>query len=118
MNKKVYYLGTCDTCKRIIKEVGVDGSFELQEIKSQPIKAQQLDDLKAVLGSYDALFSRIARKYKELGLKDKQLTEDEIRQYILNDYTFLKRPVFVIGSQVFAGNSKSTIAALKQALKK
>ncbi|MTI20003.1 arsenate reductase, partial [Fulvivirga sp. RKSG066] len=35
--KKVYYLSTCDTCKRIMKEVGVDDSFEQHDIKKMPI---------------------------------------------------------------------------------
>ena len=117
MRKKVYYLATCDTCKRIMKEVGVDDSFEKQEIKTEPIQPRQLDELKAVVGSYDGLFSRISRKYKELGLSDKKLTEKEIRQFILDEYTFLKRPVFVIGDHVFAGNSKSTIEAVKECIK-
>ena len=117
MIKKVYYLGSCDTCKRIMKEVGVDASFEKQEIKTEPIQAEQLDALKVVTGSYDALFSRISRKYKELGLSEKKLTEKEIRQYILDEYTFLKRPVFVIGDKVFAGNAKATVEAVIDYLK-
>ena len=116
MKKKVYYLASCDTCKRIMNEVGVDKSFEQQEIKSEPIRPDQLDEMKELAGSYELLFSRSARKYSELGLDEKQLAESDYRSYILSEYTFLKRPVFIIGKRIFIGNSKTTIEHLKTAL--
>lgn len=114
--KKVYYLSTCDTCKRIMKEVGVDDSFEQQDIKNEKITSDQLEHLKSLAGSYEALFSRIARKYKELGLKDKNLSEEDYKSYILDEYTFLKRPVFIIEDKIFIGNSKKNVEALKSEL--
>ena len=113
--RKVYYLKTCDTCRRILKSLPLDG-FELQEIKAEPIRADQLDALKAEIGSYEDLFNKRAKKYKAMGLKDEKLSEQDIRQYIMEDYTFLKRPVFVIDGKVFAGNSKNTIEAVNIAL--
>lgn len=115
--KKVYYLSTCDTCKRIMKEVGVDDSFEMQDIKTEKITADQLEEMKSLAGSYESLFSRVARKYKELSLKDKNLSEQDYKNYILNEYTFLKRPVFIIDKQIFIGNSKKIVEALKSELK-
>lgn len=114
--KKVYYLSTCDTCKRIMKEVGVDDSFEKQDIKSEKITSDQLDQMKNMAGSYEALFSRVARKYKTLGLKDKSLAGDDYKNYILEEYTFLKRPVFIIENDIFVGNSKKTVEELKEKL--
>ena len=64
-------------------------------------------------GSYEALFSRRAMKYKEWGLKDKPLTEKDYRDLILQEYTFLKRPVVVNGKKIFIGSSKKTKEALK-----
>ena len=111
--KKVYYLSTCDTCKRIMKEVGVE-EFEKQDIKTDKITAKQLEGMKAMTGSYEALFSRIARKYKELGLKDKTLTEEDYKNHILEEYTFLKRPVFIIDNEIFVGNSKKTVEEVRK----
>ena len=65
-------------------------------------------------GSYEALFSRRAMKYKELGLTDKKLTEANFRKYILEEYTFLKRPVVIINNKIFVGSEKKTIEMLKQ----
>jgi arsenate reductase (glutaredoxin) len=109
--KKVYYLGTCDTCGKIIKELKLkEKGFSFQDIKTEKICATQLDELKAMAGTYEALFSRVAMKYKSLGLKDKTLNEKDYRNYILEEYTFLKRPVIVSGKKIFIGNTKSVIA--------
>ncbi|MEM9858575.1 MAG: ArsC/Spx/MgsR family protein [Bacteroidota bacterium] len=110
--KKVYYLSTCDTCNRIIKDLDLDDNFEFQDIKTEKITPEQLDRMRSLSGSYESLFSRVARKYKELGLKNKNLTEDDYRQYILDEYTFLKRPVFIIDDQIFIGNAKKNLESL------
>lgn len=117
--KKIYYLSTCDTCKRIISELGLkEKGFVFQDIKTEKITSAQLDEMKNAVGSYEALFSRIARKYKELGLSEKTLTENDYKKIILEEYTFLKRPVIFIGKKVFVGNSKNVIAEAKAELGK
>ncbi len=110
--KKVYYLSTCDTCKRIMTTLGLGDDFERQDIKTDKITPAQLEAMHALAGNYESLFSRTARKYKEMGLKDKALTEADYKKLILEEYTFLKRPVFIIDDQIFIGNSKKTIEAL------
>ena len=115
--KKVYHLGTCTTSQAIIKETAIDKKgFVMQDIKLDKITAIQLDQMKKMAGSYEALFSRRAIKYKEWGLKDKILSEKDYRQYILNEYTFLKRPVVIINDQVFIGSEKKNVEALKRSL--
>lgn len=86
----------------------------MQDIKTQQITAAQLDAMKKMAGSYEALFSKRALKYKELGLKDKALTEKDFRSYILEEYTFLKRPVTIINDKIFIGSEKKTVAALRE----
>jgi arsenate reductase len=116
--KKFYHLGTCTTCQAIIKETGVNkAGFTMQDIKTEAITPAQLDEMKQLAGSYEALFSRRALKYKEMGLKDKKLAEQDYRQLILNEYTFLKRPVTILNKTIFVGNDKKTIEALKKAVK-
>ena len=73
--------------------------------------------MKKMAGSDEALFSRRALKYKELGLKDKALTEKDYRNYILEEYTFLKRPVVIINDKIFIGSEKKNVEALKKAVK-
>ena len=118
MTKKIYYLKSCSTCQRILKEIEAEKhSFELQNIKEDKITEAQLEEMKALAGSYEALFSRTAMKYKALGLKDKTLSEEDYKNYILEEYTFLKRPVTILGNEIYVGNSKKVTAALVEALK-
>lgn len=112
---KIYHLSTCNTCQRIIKELG-EGHFELQDIKEEQIDEKTLDKLAEEHGSFESLFNKRARKYRSQGLHEKDLTEKDWKQLILGEYTFLKRPVVFIGNMSFVGNSKTTVAAAYKAL--
>ena len=115
---KIYYLGNCTTWQAMARETGVDRKgFAMQDIKLEKITPAQLDEMKRMAGSYEALFSRRAMKYKELGLKDQKLSEEDYRRFILSEYTFLKRPVILMGPQIFIGSEKKTIEALKKVLR-
>jgi len=116
--KKIYHLSTCTTCQAIMEEAALDKKeFEMQDIKFEKITPSQLDQLKQNAGSYEALFSKRALKYKELGLKNKKLKEIDYRNLILDEYTFLKRPVIIINDKLFAGSEKKTRDGLKKAVK-
>jgi len=113
--KKIYHLSSCSTCKRIIKELNLGSDFIQQDIKTDKISEEQLNQMAELSGNYESLFSRRAIKYKDLNLKNKILSEDEYKNYILNEYTFLKRPVIVIDEKIFIGNSKKIVeSALKE----
>lgn len=115
--KKIYYLSTCDTCKKIMKQIPNIESFDCQDIKKNPISEEQLDALKEKVGSYEALFNKRAQRYKQENLKDKNLTEADFKKYLLEHYTFLARPVVLLDDQCFVGNSKKTQEALFAATK-
>jgi arsenate reductase len=110
--KKVYFLKTCDTCRRILKEVNTEG-FEGQEIKGNPVNISQLEEMFSRTKSYEALFNKRAKLYKSMDLKNQVLTEAAYRQFILDEYTFLKRPVFIIDDEIFIGNNKKVIENFK-----
>jgi len=114
---KIYHLSSCNTCQRIIGELNNGKGFELQDIKEKNVSAQELDKMAKQEGSYEALFSRRAMKYRGLGLNEQTLTEKEYRSWILKEYTFLKRPVVVIDDHYYVGNSKKVVAAAAAALK-
>ncbi|TBW27079.1 arsenate reductase family protein [Gramella sp. KN1008] len=114
--KKIYHLSTCDTCKRIIKELDPPSSFILQDIKEDKITEEQLEEMEELAGSYEALFSKRARLYKERDLKNEELDEGRYKNLILEHYTFLKRPVIINNDKIFIGNSKKTVAAAKESI--
>ncbi|AYN69517.1 hypothetical protein D1013_20110 [Euzebyella marina] len=114
--KKIYHLSTCDTCKRILKELQPLDQVGLQDIKNESITDSQLEQMHELAGTYESLFSKRARLYREKGLHEKQLSESDYKNLILEHYTFLKRPVILIDNQIFIGNSKKTVASAKEAL--
>ncbi len=114
--KKIYHLSTCDTCKRIINELNLPSDFVLQDIKTDSITKNQIKEMYDLAGSYEALFSKRARLYKERDLKNKNLSEEDYKQLILEHYTFLKRPVIIFNNQIFVGNSKKVVEAAKTAV--
>lgn len=116
--KKIYHLANCTTCQRILKELKPGAEIIVQDIKSEPITEQQLDAMQKLTGSYEALFSKIAMKYRSLGLNKLKLTEKDYKKYILEEYTFLKRPVIILDKEIFVGNAPKTVAAAKAAMQK
>ena len=114
--KKIYHSGTCSTCQRILKEVKPSKDVVLQDIKTEKITPSQIDEMKKLAGSYEALFSRVALKYRGMGLNEMVLGEKDYRKYILQEYTFLRRPVIIVEDKIFVGNSKKNVEAAKQAL--
>ncbi|WP_284651065.1 arsenate reductase family protein [Flavobacterium terrisoli] len=107
--RKIYHLKTCSTCQRILKSLPKLDTFQLQDIKTEPMTVKQLDEMAQLAGSYETLFSRRATLYKEMGLKDEQLNEADFKRYILEHYTFLSRPVIVADDKIFVGNSPKVV---------
>lgn len=116
--KKIFHLGTCSTCQRILKELKPGKDVLLQDIKTEKITSKQLDEMVERAGSHEALFSRVAMKYRSMGLNEMKLSEKDYRKYILEEYTFLKRPVVLVNEEIFIGNSAKVVAAAKIALHK
>ncbi|WP_375238082.1 arsenate reductase family protein [Aurantibacter sp.] len=108
-----FYLKSCSTCKRILDELNLPESVTLQNIKTEAITEAQLEEMKNLAGSYEALFSKRATLYKERDLKNKTLTEADFKALILEHYTFLSRPVLVLNKTIFVGNSKKNVEAAK-----
>ena len=116
--KKIYYLSSCDTCKRILKELPSLDGIELIDIKTDPLQAEDLEQLRTKVGSYEDLFNNRSRLYRERGLNKKDLREEDYKNLILEHYTFLKRPVILLEGQIFVGNSKSVVQAAISSLEK
>ena len=106
---KIYYLASCDTCRKIIKSLPNSNKLTFIDIRQNPISESDLEEMYQLSGSYEALFSKKAQLYKSLGLKDKNLTEADFKKYLLEHYTFLSRPVFIIDGKIYIGNSPKNI---------
>jgi arsenate reductase (glutaredoxin) len=107
--KKIYHLSSCSTNQRILKEIKPGSDVVLQDIKEEGIDEKTLDFLKEKMGSYEALFSKRAMKFRSMGLNKMELSEADFKRYMLQEYTFLKRPFMINGEDIFVGNSKKTV---------
>ena len=112
----IYYLASCDTCRKIIKSLPKDHDFKFHDIKQDPITVEELEKIRELSGSYEALFSKKAVLYKSMDLKNKSLTEDDYKKYILEHYTFLSRPVFIIKDKIYIGNTQQNMLQVMKAL--
>lgn len=101
---------------RILNELNLPSDFILQDIKEQEFTVKQLETMYKLSGSYESLFSKRAKLYKEMDLKNQNLTEKDYKFYILQHYTFLKRPVIIANNHIFIGNSKSVVETARQFL--
>ncbi|OCB77292.1 arsenate reductase family protein [Flavobacterium crassostreae] len=116
MPNKIYYIASCDTCRKIIKTLPKGTDLVFRDIKQTPLSLQELEEMHALCGSYEALFSKKAQLYKSMDLKNKSLTEADYKKYLLEHYTFLSRPVFVIANQVFVGGTQQNMLQVMKAL--
>jgi arsenate reductase len=91
-------------------------NLAFHDIKQDPITVEELEEMHQLSGSYEALFSKKAQLYKSMDLKNKSLTEDDFKKYILEHYTFLSRPVFIIDGKIYIGNSQQNILQVMKAL--
>lgn len=114
--KKIFYLTTCNTCKRILHELKPGSDVVMQDVKTETVTEQQLDELAKLAGSYEAIFSKIAMKYRMWNLDKKQLSEQDYKNYMMQEYTFIKRPIVVSHDKIFIGSSKKMIEGAKDAL--
>lgn len=109
-------MASCDTCRKIIKSLPKDNNLVFHDIKQDPITVEQLEEMQQLSGSYEALFSKKAQLYKSMDLKNKSLTEDDYKKFILEHYTFLSRPVFIIDGKIHIGNSQKNMIEVLKAL--
>ena len=89
---------------------------EQREIKAKPVTEEELQELYALTQSYEALFSKKSTQIKERNIDVKSLQEEDFKTLILEDYRFLKRPVFIVNQEIFIGSDKKNIELLREKL--
>lgn len=100
-----YWLPNCSTCqkaKSFIERHGIR-DYEIRDIKENPLSREEVAALAKTLGGAANLFSKRAVKYREMKLAERTLTNSEMLDLMTEEYTFLKRPILVIGERAEAG---------------
>lgn len=93
-----------------MKTLSLPDTMQRVDIKQLNIDAETLDWIRDRVGSYEDLFSKKAQKFRGLGLHEQTLSELDYRKWILEEYTFLKRPFILHNDRVFIGNSPKVVA--------
>ena len=104
-NVRLYWMPTCSTCQkadRWLKRRGVDVD-EYHDLKDAPLSREEVAELASKVGSPVDLFSKRAVKYREMNLSERKLSDDEMLDLMAEEYTFIKRPVLMIGDKAVAG---------------
>jgi len=106
MNEIHFYgLPNCTTCQKALRRLDYHRVSDIvkRNIKEEPLSCDEVERLAKLLGGVENLFSRRSNKYRELGLKDKTISENEMLDLMAGEYTFLKRPILVVGNKAVAG---------------
>jgi arsenate reductase len=111
---EVYGLPHCSTCQRALQHlrergVAVQG---FRDLKARPLSRAEVEELARKAGGAERLFSRRAMKYRQMGLHERQLAEDDLLRLMAEEYTFVTRPVIVRGDQATAGFSAKRVDEL------
>ena len=103
----------CTTCQRALqylRDRGVSIS-RFRDLKAEPLQRSEVEELARKAGGLEKLFSRRAMKYRQMGLHERQLTDDDLLRLMTEEYTFVTRPVIVRGDRATAGFSKKRLDA-------
>ena len=106
MNEIYFYgLPNCTTCQKALRRLDYHrvSNVKKRNIKEEPLNREEIENLAKMLGGAENLFSRRSVLYRELGLKDKTLTDAEMLDLMAGEYTFLKRPILVVVGTAIAG---------------
>ncbi len=100
-----YWLPSCSTCQKAAQylEERNHKINEWRDIKLEPLGREEVARLAALVGGASELFSRRARKYREMNLHNQKLSDDDMLDLMAREYTFIKRPVLVSGERAVAG---------------
>lgn len=113
MKKKVdlYGLPHCTTCQKAVaflEEAGVEiGLFH--DLKADMLSRKDVEGLVEMVGGAETLFSKRAMKYRSMKLNERTLTEKEMTDLMVDEYTFIKRPVITDGKMAIAGFAKKRV---------
>ncbi|TVQ75228.1 MAG: Spx/MgsR family RNA polymerase-binding regulatory protein [Balneolaceae bacterium] len=100
---EVIGITNCDTIKKTkewLSEKGISYSF--RDLKKDPLSPNELAEL-VMRAGLDTLVNRKGRKWKMLGLSDKELSDNDLFEVLLEHQTMIKRPVLRKGEAIMVG---------------
>lgn len=110
----VYEKPTCTTCRRMVRLLNENGvEFERLNYFIDPIPKAKLRELLGKMGisPRDLLRTR-EKKYKEMGLRDAAVSEEEILDAMVRHPELIERPIIEKGSRAVLGRPVERVLEL------
>ena len=105
MEIEFYWSPDCTTCQKAKRRLDYHrlSITKLRDLREEPLSLEEVKNLAEKLGGVENLFSRRSVRFRELGLRDKELSENDMLDLMTTEYTFLKRPILVLNNKAIAG---------------
>lgn len=100
---EVYGIKNCDKVRKTFKWLKErDVEYTFYNVKKEPLTREELEEFVHRIG-LDVLVNRRGMKWRQLGLKDKNLSDDELFEELLKNQTMIKRPVLIKDEAILVG---------------
>ncbi len=86
--------------KKWLNENNID--FEFIDLKKEPLTINEIKELEFKVG-LEVLVNKRGTTYRNLGLKDKDLSDNEMLNTLLENQSMIKRPVLILDEAVLVG---------------
>lgn len=87
-----------------------DIEYEFVDLKKEPLNREELQSLVQQIG-LDVLVNKRGMKWRQLGLKDENLSDDELFEVLLENQSMIKRPVLVQDQAIMVGYDEDSFEA-------
>lgn len=100
---EVYGIKNCDKIRKTKKWLSDnDIEYEFFDLKEEPLTREELEEFVYRVG-LDTLVNKRGMTWRKLGLKDQDLSDDELFEILLDHQTMIKRPVLISGEAILVG---------------
>ncbi|WP_456433712.1 arsenate reductase family protein [Nitratifractor sp.] len=110
---KVYGIKTCDTVRKALKFLKDKGiEYEFVDFKKSPVGCETIDEWLTKV-PIETLFNKRGTKYRMLKLKERNLDEAGMREWLCKENLLVKRPVIELeNGEVVVGFDPKRYGAL------
>jgi len=84
--------------------------YEFVDLKKEPLTREELQEFVDMIG-LDVMINRRGMKWRQLGLKDKNLSDEQLFEELLEHQVMIKRPVLVRGEAMLVGYDEDSFEA-------
>ncbi len=108
---QVYGIKNCNKIRdtrKWLEEKEIEYTF--YDLKKEPLSREELEEFVHRIG-LDVLVNKRGMKWRNLGLKDKNLSDSELFDALLEHQTMMKRPVIIKDEAILVGYDEEAFEA-------